>query len=257
MSKVLTINGKEYVQSTELSTTFKYSSDYIAKLAREEKIIGTLIGRQWFIEPESLKTFLVKAEIEKNIRKEEISKQRKKERKEYESAKPSIQIELPVSIVGASTALAQSVAIVLCGLIVGGLGWVSSVENIGTVEISRGVHDSLSLVASAIVPSQISQSQKRSPSSFVVATEDSFNELQNSPHELSFTELPVFPERDISVTDSTVQEVVSWQNKKLIFSDEVEIVIDDSGNELIKPIFKNKTQQQTYPLLMTVNEREN
>lgn len=54
MSQQLRVNGKQYLQSNELASTFGYSADYLGKLAREEKILGTQIGRQWFIEPESL-----------------------------------------------------------------------------------------------------------------------------------------------------------------------------------------------------------
>ena len=59
----LLINGKKYFPSSTLCTSFGYTSDYLGKLAREEKILGTLVGRQWFIEEASLKTFLLKTEV--------------------------------------------------------------------------------------------------------------------------------------------------------------------------------------------------
>ena len=84
MSQSFTVNGKEYLQSNVLASSFGYTSDYIGKLAREEKIIGTQVGRQWFIEPESLKIFLHKVQVEKEFRKIELRQLRKIEHASFQ-----------------------------------------------------------------------------------------------------------------------------------------------------------------------------
>ena len=65
MTNVLTINGKKYIQSNQLAREFGYTTDYIGRLAREEKILATLVGRQWFVEPESLRVFSHQAQRSK------------------------------------------------------------------------------------------------------------------------------------------------------------------------------------------------
>lgn len=68
------ISGKEAAKKAG------YSADYIARLAREQKIVGTQIDRQWFIDVESLRHFLNSAKIEKEARKRKLQEERVKER---------------------------------------------------------------------------------------------------------------------------------------------------------------------------------
>ena len=44
MTNVLTINGKKYIQSNQLAREFGYTTDYIGRLAREEKILATPVA---------------------------------------------------------------------------------------------------------------------------------------------------------------------------------------------------------------------
>ena len=79
MKQKLSINGKEYVPISHLVASSTYTSDYIRRLAVDEKILGTQVGRIWFIEPESFKTFLLKTDVEKKISASELSQKRKAE----------------------------------------------------------------------------------------------------------------------------------------------------------------------------------
>jgi hypothetical protein len=56
-----------------------YNPDYLARLCREEKIIGSQIGRNWFVDRSSLETFMSAQEERKREIAQELSKQRSRE----------------------------------------------------------------------------------------------------------------------------------------------------------------------------------
>ncbi|KXJ99765.1 MAG: hypothetical protein UZ19_OD1000263 [Parcubacteria bacterium OLB19] len=57
MSTQIEINGAQLIPLKEAAKRIAYSRDYLAKLAREQKIVATQIGRQWFVDMYSLQTF--------------------------------------------------------------------------------------------------------------------------------------------------------------------------------------------------------
>jgi hypothetical protein len=54
MEKVV-IDGVEYVKASELAKEFKYTSDYLGQLCRAKKVDARLVGRSWFVNPDSLR----------------------------------------------------------------------------------------------------------------------------------------------------------------------------------------------------------
>ncbi len=80
MSTSIEINGATLVSIKEASKTVSYSRDYLTKLAREQKIIATQIGRQWFIDVSSLQAFVEDMALEQVVRKEHLRNERKQER---------------------------------------------------------------------------------------------------------------------------------------------------------------------------------
>ncbi len=111
MAQSLEVNNKTYLPSVVLAKEFNYTSDYISKLARDEKVLGTRVGRQWFIEPESLRTFILQLEVEKRIIKEDLSLERKRERIEkLQNNKGANKNTLPAVIVGG-----KSLAVIMSG----------------------------------------------------------------------------------------------------------------------------------------------
>jgi hypothetical protein len=79
MSNVLEINGKPLCSIREASVQVSYSRDYITRLAREDKIVATYIGRQWFVDIESLKAYAESKALEQEIRSQHLSEERKRE----------------------------------------------------------------------------------------------------------------------------------------------------------------------------------
>ena len=229
MARSLVINGKEYVQSSVLTALYKYTPDYIGKLAREEKIIGTQVGRQWYIEPESLKIFLHKAAIEKEIRAEELSLKRKIEHQAFQKIQ-----QTPVEKVSsAHLALAQMLAIIGCGSIAGVLGFSALSSNLTAKDLVQSGQDTTALFAERFSPVQAIKDFNIHSTSFLAASgetvADTYQDTNEVPTEI-FTSLPI----------RTDEHTVSKSPLEDQFSDEVQIVVDQDGNEYLKPLFKNQ-----------------
>ena len=57
MEDELIIEGKRLISSKRLSASLGYTHDYISRLCREGKIQGKLVGRNWFVDQDSLTTY--------------------------------------------------------------------------------------------------------------------------------------------------------------------------------------------------------
>ena len=71
-----TVDGKDLLSAKDAAKQFGYTPDYVSRLAREEKILGKKFGRAWFVEEESLKSFIAHAEKEKALRQQELQRER-------------------------------------------------------------------------------------------------------------------------------------------------------------------------------------
>jgi hypothetical protein len=79
MSTQLEINGVTLLPIKEAAALVSYSRDYVAKLARERKIVATQMNRQWFVDVVSLRSFAEVASLEAEVRKQQLSAERKRE----------------------------------------------------------------------------------------------------------------------------------------------------------------------------------
>lgn len=57
----LEISGKRYISTRRAAREHGYHSDYMGQLIRGKKVIGQKVGRAWYIEEDSLNTYLGKA----------------------------------------------------------------------------------------------------------------------------------------------------------------------------------------------------
>lgn len=80
MTAVLEIDGKKMYPIKDAVTFVSYSRDYLTRLAREQKIRATLVGRSWYVDLDSLKSYEESAAIEQEIRKRKLSEERIRER---------------------------------------------------------------------------------------------------------------------------------------------------------------------------------
>lgn len=260
MAQSFNVNGKEYLQSNVLAVTFGYTSDYIGKLAREEKILGTQVGRQWFIEPESLKVFLQKAQVEKELRKSVLSRQRKFEHASFQGKPSRSQFKIPT----ATLASVQAVAILVCGLFAGGLGWVTISENIQVGDLETGASDLRNLIVHAVSPVDAVLQLQENAKMFLAASGNSSDEtfFERSPMEQAgvYATLPLFNSSEelslehVATSSSLLSEATTASTH---FSDEVDVVVDDQGKQLIKPVFRSESSSSMLFMLVPVTEKEN
>mgnify|MGYP005658346343 CR=1 FL=1 len=100
-----------------------YTSDYVGKLARENKIQAEQRGRQWFVDAESLKLFSLQAEAEKRERQAQLRQERLKERLQTGVEVKADKAAATLNSSG-SLAIAQVLTLVMCGLLLSGMFWV-------------------------------------------------------------------------------------------------------------------------------------
>ena len=237
MKQKLSINGKEYVPISHLVASSTYTSDYIRRLAVDEKILGTQVGRIWFIEPESFKTFLLKTDVEKKISASELSQKRKSE----QTLKKEVTIKVSSNKRHSLFAFGQAVAVVSCGLLIGSLSFVASNDptNINTLVQGSGI--SLSFLATSIYSlSDHTESLTALSTESVLVRSMSVSATSSDE---AFAVLPIFPERD-RMESSAQQEKSQQQSpvENLQFSDETKVVVNDRGDQFIVPIFKENSQ---------------
>jgi hypothetical protein len=80
MLSTLEINGKKLSPIKEAVLVTKYSRDYVTRLAREGKIVASLIGRQWFVDVDSLRSYAESISLEQEVRNRQLSEERRRER---------------------------------------------------------------------------------------------------------------------------------------------------------------------------------
>jgi excisionase family DNA binding protein len=96
MSSFIEIDGKKFQSVSDAARLTGYSRDYIGRLAREQKILATQVGRQWFVSVVSLQEYAKTAEREQKLRQQKLSLERKLERettRRVEEKKRKVQIE--------------------------------------------------------------------------------------------------------------------------------------------------------------------
>lgn len=80
MREVLEIDKKNMYSIKAAATATGYSRDYITKLARDGKIVATQVGKQWYLDLESLVQYANIADLEQKVRNKHLSEERHRER---------------------------------------------------------------------------------------------------------------------------------------------------------------------------------
>ncbi|MFT5849670.1 MAG: hypothetical protein ACI9H6_000484 [Patiriisocius sp.] len=243
MSQSLVINNKTYVPSAVIAREFDYTSDYVSRLAREEKIAATRVGRSWYISEESLRRFVADAEAEKAQRGEDLRMQRQAERMmrvQKEKSLPALQTN------GVHLALAQSLAVVMCGVFLGFLGLTVSRENIGLAEVSSGVQGTFTQLAGALVPDQspIPALAELPLLASLLTGGSQTAETLSATEEFSEAAVPVEMERTAQVPSHN-------------FSDEVEVTYTEDGKGIVRPVFKDESIGDAHEVLVAPGSNSN
>jgi hypothetical protein len=240
MTQNLIISDKTYLPSAEIAKNFGYTPDYVSRLARESKVVATCVNRKWFICEDSFNDFVRSLDLMKETRSDELKKQRKVDRLVHAQ---EIKKSTTTRRAQSNIALAQTCAIMLCGALVGLLGWSVSGEDITLSQINVGVEKSYSQISSALTPNQnpfsifSKWSAVASVQESVIAEGVSQKDLATQTMSDEYQPLP---ERS---ADAGAFEMVH-------FSDEVDIrfVADETG--AVRPIVKSAEDGQEYQMVL-------
>lgn len=138
MSTHVEIDGISFLTIKDAAKAFSYSRDYVARLAREGKIVATQVNRQWLIDAVSLQNFAEASELEQSVRKQQLSLERKREQIiKQEVVDIKKEIRLKVKSIGMQAQMVA--ACVLClGLFAGaGIYTTASLINTPTTSVAN------------------------------------------------------------------------------------------------------------------------
>lgn len=135
----MNIDGMNIVPAADAGSEFGYTTDYITKLAREGKVEGIKVGRQWFVSLASLTRFVGRTKLTQAARREALSLSRKEEFKTHTQVNKKTDTGhtkhthafSPLSLAsgtapagswrrGQAAALLQTVAVLMVGVSLGG-----------------------------------------------------------------------------------------------------------------------------------------
>lgn len=255
MSEHIVVNDKTYLPSGELAKAFSYTIDYVSKLAREGKVDATRIGRQWFINPDSLKSFVDESEQKKAEQRAQLSEMRRREFQESQKElQPEVVTSANNSLVPASSAQVsvaspyhhgaespkQIVAAVMGTSLVLFAGLLFGV--VLTPERFAFISEDVFFTAKdqeAGAMSSYFETEVEAPSVSEGVTSGNAH-IQNEGRGVVILEP--------TATEEQVQEV------KQMFSDEVEVNFSDENSGVITPVFKESTDDSYRFIMVPVKD---
>lgn len=116
-----TIDSKNFVSAKSAAELVGYTSDYIALLARQGKVVGEKVGKAWFVDLQSVRTFAERMQEHKVFQKRQLRSKRKVEyeHRYLEEAAPKVK----TVGTGRRAAFSYSILIVGIGLVIGFSGY--------------------------------------------------------------------------------------------------------------------------------------
>lgn len=236
MSASIDINGKKLLPIKEASASVGYSRDYITRLARERKIVATQIGRKWYVDIKSLRSYSEVIHSEQEIKKRHLSLERKHELAMREAkARKVSQSRRHVS--KRAPALLVAVLAVVSGV---GLGFLFE-KGINTYSSTQQQIASVneSLPRTPGLDFSYSESVEVIDEGMLVANFVS----RESQRDLSRSHMGI-----VLLADSATSSEVAVDE---YFSDPVQVVRDEYGNEVIVQVDMNGNPiGETFPFVI-------
>ncbi|HMO77698.1 MAG TPA: helix-turn-helix domain-containing protein [Candidatus Paceibacterota bacterium] len=255
MSESFEINGISFLPIKDAAKLVSYSRDYVARLAREKKIVASQIGRQWFIDVVSLKSFAEAAILEQSVRQQYLSSQRKREqslREEMNAIKKSFK--------GRSRTIHRQAQLVSCLALVFGLLAGTGLFTFSSLSFYSG--QTFEPLAVAEQGPASGSSDSRESESYLVSHEN-LTLAQAEPQVMtvlnSVSDKPVFADetevRELSEVDTKgifllprngqIQDI---EKVRAMFSDDLNIkFIDDSTGVIV--YFKENGERIEFPFV--------
>ncbi len=248
MAELLEIDGVKFETSTAIAGAFRYTADYVSKLAREGKVLARQVGRTWYVERASLTEFARQTTKQKVARKEQLRVERKLERV-VRVAEPSAPLPLPTP----HLAFAQAVAVFTILAIGSATLLVAVDEGIGLTDLGRGAaevaHDVTGLTEGVSPDSQ---------TAFLGWFTGWWPWSEATKDSTTITESVVVPTVAVDAAglvlfdEATDEAVIDGVRKQ--FSDPVEVSFESNDSGLITPVFKEQSDEAYRFLLVPVTK---
>ena len=132
MPKEVDIDGVRFESSAAIAARFGSAPEKVDALAQAGKIEASLVGKIWFIDPASYTAYHQDGtkEHDSELSAEDIS-----------SLLPKAGTFSNRSAPHGLLAAAQTLAVVACGLFVGGIGWYAQIGELSTEQLQAGVFE--------------------------------------------------------------------------------------------------------------------
>jgi hypothetical protein len=139
MKSALEINGRKLSPIKDAARVTSYSPDYVTRLAREGKVVAVHVGRQWFVDIESLQAYAESVALEQVVRKRQLSEERKRERQLREVVELQ-RARRTLSTRGVEArAILVAMFVLVCGLSAGAVAQKFSAVTLPTIQDSLAV----------------------------------------------------------------------------------------------------------------------
>lgn len=119
MSSSITLGSYTLFPIKDAVAAVPYSRDYIARLAREGKVMSVQVNRQWYIELGSLRNFYENAQLEELARKTYLSEARRNELDVYEALNGRLAELEVIREKGGVQSVWKALVLISCGCLVG------------------------------------------------------------------------------------------------------------------------------------------
>lgn len=277
MDNELIFNNKKFLSSKRAGELAGYTNDYVARLCRQKKVLGRMVGRAWYVEEESFLEFLTGNNVKKEKRSYELSKERKKEygsgsiAKQKKEVKQNVEhnVEPIPSVVFVRRNIFQKVGVFvgIVLLVVGTYAVYSPnaqkagqqlTDSFKTQVNLASVADSITsffeyiwkLTTGALRSLAVKDSTE-SQISDTISQDFSEDEEQFALLDKERDGVVVVPSAGLDENEIRKQEIEE------AFSDEIEIIPDEDGRSgIIKPIFKNPEDQEYLYVLVPIDEKD-
>lgn len=220
-------NAKRMQKARDAASLVSYSPDYVSRLARQGKIVAEQRGRDWFVDIDSLKLFVLERQAEQRARHEELRQQRLSEKAQHAKT----QLDASQLAAGERTKMTAGALTMVClvvALLFGSLTQVAVKESMQPAQLWDGAASLFETVGEALpwLPALFGST----PQPIVYA-------------------LPQ-PNRPAVQVTATGVRVVEGSDINDIFSDPVVVQHATGTTMTLEPVFSRETNEQ-YTLEIT------
>ncbi len=230
MTSSLDIDGKKMLSIKSVSVHTGYSRDYITRLAREQKIVATQVGRNWFVDLDSLEHYSAVMTMEQQVRQQQLSDERKRELKLTELLEKKLDEQTRQKHTLARRSKAIAATVLLLGLMSG-----FAIERVPfvSVELNHQVASTPFIQwfyeGASVAPAPEQKQKSVTPP---VA------EVLNFSHEAFHLSTMAQPADGILLLPAATSGTSSLADVKELFSDDVKILKDENGRQYVAQISK-------------------